>query len=239
MKKTQIEYKQLKTQNINNKQKLGHLAKLAKENNLPHALLVSGVSADEFVFQIFGKDIKKTTPNFLLVEPIKKRIQVDQIREILWRFSLKSAGDSYKVVVIDQAHLMNQEAQTCLLKTLEEPKGNSLIVLITEHPALLFETILSRVQKIKFKRQVVDPEQKLLDEIARVANSDLACRLRYAEKIAKEPSLPDILTAWLHYLRQDIVKNKQAIQSFLGVYYLILKTNVNKRLALENLMLEL
>jgi DNA polymerase III delta prime subunit len=45
---------------------------------------------------------------------------------------------------------MNEEAQSCFLKTLEEPRGNSLLILVTNYPEMLFSTILSRVQKVKF-----------------------------------------------------------------------------------------
>jgi len=55
-----------------------------------------------------------------------------------------------KVAVINDAHLMNEEAQSCLLKTLEEPRGNALLILITDKPQYLFPTILSRVQTVKF-----------------------------------------------------------------------------------------
>jgi DNA polymerase-3 subunit delta' len=55
-----------------------------------------------------------------------------------------------KAAIINSAHLMTKEAQNCFLKTLEEPKGNALIILISEYPHLLLPTILSRCQTIKF-----------------------------------------------------------------------------------------
>lgn len=219
--------------------KLEYLKRLAKTDKLPHALLVSGLRAEEFVSQVFGRDIRKVHPDFFLVEPMKKEIQIGQIREVLWRLSLRTWGSRLKVAVIDQAHLMNQEAQGALLKTLEEPKGKSLIVLVCEYPAMLFETILSRVQKMKFSRPFQAPERELMLQISRIAKSDLATRFQYAEKIAKEPELAQILTAWLHYFRQDLIKNKAILQRILTIHYLISKTNVSARLALENLMLEL
>ena len=52
--------------------------------------------------------------------------------------------------VIDKAHLMTWEAQNCFIKTLEEPKTKSLVILITEHPNYLLPTILSRCENVKF-----------------------------------------------------------------------------------------
>lgn len=89
-------------------------------------------------------------PDLLLIKPQKREIQISQIRELSWRLSLHPYLASFKAVIIDESHCLNSEAQSCLLKTLEEPKGKTVLILITEHPETLFPTILSRVQKIRF-----------------------------------------------------------------------------------------
>src|SRR3954465_479837 len=55
-----------------------------------------------------------------------------------------------KVFVIEQAELMNAQAQNALLKTLEEPAGRTLIVLLTDAPDVLLPTIRSRCQLLRF-----------------------------------------------------------------------------------------
>lgn len=55
-----------------------------------------------------------------------------------------------KVFVVEQAELMNPPAQNGLLKTLEEPAGRTLIVLLTDQPDALLATIRSRTQTIRF-----------------------------------------------------------------------------------------
>ena len=55
-----------------------------------------------------------------------------------------------KVFVIEQAELMNPQAQNALLKTLEEPAGRTLIVLITDQPGALLPTVRSRCQIVRF-----------------------------------------------------------------------------------------
>lgn len=89
-------------------------------------------------------------PDVLFVKPLEREIQISQIREIINRLSFRPFHSLFKAAILDQAHLMNQEAQTCLLKTLEEPKGKAILILVTEYPETLFLTLLSRVQKIKF-----------------------------------------------------------------------------------------
>jgi len=66
------------------------------------------------------------------------------------KLSLKSYGNSYKIGIINDAHLMNVYAQNSLLKTLEEPKGKSVIILVTAYPEMLIATIRSRAQNLKF-----------------------------------------------------------------------------------------
>ena len=120
----------------------------------------SGSSSDQTNFTKSGggcqicrscQDIQKgINPDLLLIQPQKREIQISQIRELNWRLSLRPYSAPFKVAIINEAHCMNSEAQSCLLKTLEEPKGKTILILITEYPELLFPTILSRVQKIRF-----------------------------------------------------------------------------------------
>ncbi len=99
------------------------------------------------------QDIEKGIfPDFVLIGPAPKqaRIQIAEIRDAVKKLSLKPYSSSMRIAVIDQAHLMTADAQGCFLKFLEEPKGDSLIILITEYPETLLPTIRSRIQKIGF-----------------------------------------------------------------------------------------
>lgn len=63
---------------------------------------------------------------------------------------LKPAMNRGKVFVVEEAELMNPFAQNALLKTLEEPYGRTLTVLLTDQPAALLPTIRSRCQLVRF-----------------------------------------------------------------------------------------
>ena len=69
---------------------------------------------------------------------------------LLKDLSLKPNEADRKVVLIDDAHTMNFDAQNCVLKTLEEPDEHSIFLLVTARPDALLETILSRCQIIRF-----------------------------------------------------------------------------------------
>src|SRR4030042_3169271 len=135
-----------------------YLKKLAESDKLAHAYLFCGQEklgkktiAVEFVKWLFKDDvIKRQHPDFIFIEPVKKEIQISQIRECIWRLSLKPSVAPFKIAIIDEAHCLNQEAQSSLLKTLEEPKGQTILFLITEYPEGLFSTIVSRCQTLKF-----------------------------------------------------------------------------------------
>lgn len=66
--------------------------------------------------------------------------------------SVRSLLGGRKVVIIDDAEKMTAQAQNCLLKTLEEPPPDSLIILIAHDEHRLFPTIVSRCQTVRFER---------------------------------------------------------------------------------------
>ena len=151
---------------IGNQKQIRFLEKMRSSGNLPHALLFSGEEglgkktiALRFIAEIFQSPIF-AHPDFLFIKPDSSRqILIDQIRKVRRRLSLSSFSAPLVAVLIDDAHLMNIQAQNALLKTLEEPKGRALIILISSQPSNLLPTILSRCQEIKFyplsKKEVV------------------------------------------------------------------------------------
>ncbi len=247
------------------------------------------------------QDIEKGIyPDFSLVEPEAREIKIAQMRKIEYYFSLCPSVASFKAAIIDKAHSMTRDAQSSFLKTLEEPKGNTIFILITEHPEMLLPTILSRVQKIKFfpvarteilsylkKQDISDNKakeivnfcsgkpglalnflkepQKLEDIKQRIkkfdelSKSDLYVRFQYAQELSKQPQdIKEVLDIWLRYVRKilleklqitnyklqttnnySLAKLTEIIKRIQNIRFLISTTNVNSRLALETLMLEL
>lgn len=83
-------------------------------------------------------------------EAVTGSIKIDDIRSLQRQANLLSYEGRMKVFIIDNAHNLTDEASGALLKILEEPPGNMLIILITSKTALLFKTIISRCQNFKF-----------------------------------------------------------------------------------------
>ena len=86
------------------------------------------------------------------VQPLagKKELSIQQVREIERELRYRSFGGKRKIAIIDPAGLMNASAQNALLKTLEEPPENSLIILVTPNTGGLLPTLRSRCLRLSF-----------------------------------------------------------------------------------------
>lgn len=154
----------------------------------------------------FGLD----NPDVHIIEPPegKRQIGVDQVRELVG-VSAQTAHRSggRKVILIQPADAMNTNTANALLKTLEEPTGDTVLILISDEPARLLPTIRSRCQQIPFpiparqlaldwlKMTVAEPQQceVCLDEAggrplaaqALFENDGLAARQRCDETLER------------------------------------------------------
>jgi len=92
-----------------------------------------------------------THPDLFRLHPEEssKLIRIDQIRQLIENLSLSAHYGGYRVVLIQPAEVMNSAAANSLLKTLEEPPSNTVIILVSAQPALLPATIRSRCQQVR------------------------------------------------------------------------------------------
>lgn len=93
--------------------------------------------------------LKAANPYRKIRVPRGNTIKINSIREIRREASLTSFSEGMKVFIVLDADEMSDESANALLKTLEEPPGDTLIVLTTSHPDSLPPTILSRCQLIR------------------------------------------------------------------------------------------
>lgn len=147
-----------------------------EQDKLPHALLLTGpegIGLGHFAACLAGRLLcmqpgnsgtgcgvckacilyaAGNHPDYLDIRPEEKgkQIRIDTIREMIEYIHLSSQYGRYKVVVINPADAMNRNAANSLLKTLEEPPPDSLILLSSCRPSFLPVTIRSRCQRINF-----------------------------------------------------------------------------------------
>lgn len=103
-------------------------------------------------------------PDVHVTVPIKKSriINVEAIEQIVDLAVLRPFEGAWRVFVLHDAERMAAPGQNKLLKTLEEPPGRTLFILITEHPQALLPTIRSRCQSVRFGGLSPDTIKKLL-----------------------------------------------------------------------------
>lgn len=91
-------------------------------------------------------------PDVRMVGPSagKKEISIQQVRELERELSFRPFSGRKKIAVLDPAPLMNANAQNALLKTLEEPPGDSLLILVSTSTGGLVPTLVSRCVRLSF-----------------------------------------------------------------------------------------
>jgi DNA polymerase-3 subunit delta' len=94
---------------------------------------------------------KIINPYYKLKIPKAQNIKINSIREIKKFLSLDYSDIKFRIILISNAHLMNEAAQNALLKNLEEPPEGVIFILTTPFPALLRETIRSRCWIVNFE----------------------------------------------------------------------------------------
>ena len=189
------------------------------------------------------------------VEPIdvnfhtyEKAMGIEDVRNIQKAILLKPFRGKTKAVVIDAYENITQEAQNALLKILEEPPANTIIIITTTEKELILPTIISRC-KIIFLQEI---ETKLTeDDILKfgnvlniLENGKSGDKLKIAQDATKDK---EIAALWLEQLAifvKDKLEKDTKNEKYLNflkelqkTYKAIKSTNVSQRIALENLLL--
>jgi DNA polymerase-3 subunit delta' len=94
---------------------------------------------------------KINNPYYKISIPKANQIRINSIRDINKFIALDYSDIYYRLILISEAHLMNEDSQNALLKNLEEPPHGVVFVLTTPYPEKLFETIRSRCWQLNFQ----------------------------------------------------------------------------------------
>lgn len=216
-----------------------------KKNSLKHAMSVC---------------LKNKIENIdINTESFEKIIGIEDIRNMQKRLFLKPIKSDVKSVIIDASLGLTVEAQNALLKVLEEPPANTIIIVIAISKDFLLPTILSRCKIIALKEtltQLSDKEislyQNALDDLTENA---IAKKMKIAQDFGKsreetlmwlEQMLIVIRKKMVDEINNSSEKNELTINNYTSkigkfqkTHTIIKTTNVNQRFALENLFLSL
>lgn len=212
-------------------------------------------------FLITASDKKKTSQyisNFLedmKIDPLdtdfqtfEKSLGIQDVRNIQKKISLKPFKGKTKSVIIDVYEGITLEAQNALLKILEEPPANTIIIIATAKKELILPTILSRCKIVSLYEKGIGLTQEDYSQLEKNLNTILdgktGDRLKIAETISKNK---EELHVWFKKmailirtkLMEDNCKCKYLdfLREFQKTYKAISSTNVNPRIILENFFL--
>ena len=133
-------------------------------------------------------------PDIIVISPEKGTIKIDRVRELCRSLSYPPYESELRVVVLEDVHTMRAEAANSLLKTLEEPPENNLLILTAESSREVLPTIVSRCQSIPFyglttgqtvevlREQASHIEQMEADMLSRLAEGSPGRALLLQEK---------------------------------------------------------
>jgi len=116
---------------------------------------------------------------------------VDQVRELRENVRFAPVRGKYKIYIIDEVHMLTQQAFNALLKTLEEPPAHVIFVFATTEPHKVLPTILSRCQRFDLRRIPAQIIAKHLNFIAKNEGVSLTQEAAEAVAVAAEGGLRD------------------------------------------------
>ena len=154
------------------------LTAFLSSGNIPHAIIFSGISgsgkkaaAKAFAMAANCRHSETTSATGMLpcgrcracrtistdrhpdihhLAPAGKMIKVEQIRQLRDAIAMKPFEATTRMVIIDDAHVMNTPAANALLKSLEEPPPDTVFLLLTDQPGRMLPTVVSRCQVVRF-----------------------------------------------------------------------------------------
>lgn len=175
---------------------------------LPHALLfagIPGIGKEHFALNLVRTLLcearanyscqechschlanNRAHPNIFWLEPEKAggMIKIDQVRDVIDFVTQSSLKGQLRFVIINPADYMNVNASNALLKTLEEPANDAILILISSETRRMLPTIISRCQRIFFNA----PEKQLaldwLQQHTKANNPELLLRLTKGAPLA-------------------------------------------------------
>jgi len=237
------------------------------QGKLPHAMAFSGPSVAEkldvaWAFaQLMVCDLPeapcgvcgpclrveaRSSESVLLIAPEKNAIKLEAAHEILSFLSLQRVSRA-RIVLIDQAHLLNVQTANALLKAIEEPPPETYFILVTSEFSLLLPTLRSRVQTIRFAPQAYtpDPELKALSELAfRFLDEAASGRRDALEEAQAEAKDREIALHFVRLLQRELrsraVADAGALRPLTDLWQsaykveLDLLANVDRALLLQN-----
>ncbi len=201
---------------------------------------------EKIIDEILGKN-NCNSPDLIRVEEVeKKTIGIDKAKDIISLAYKKPYQNKNKIIIIESSHNLTNQAQNSLLKILEEPPQNTLIILLAENINFFLPTVLSRCKIILLGKETtidlmkipmsIQEQYKFIDNLKSIKTQK-----------EKRQKIEDLLTSITKNTKEELARTfdketRKKIEKKLKLISEIftkLEANVNQRLLLEHLFIEL
>lgn len=237
---------------LGNRKNLDYLNEAAKSDHLSHAYMISGDKGmGKKTFAAFAaetllcenrkrtegfapcgrcaacvKSMSGNHPDIIRVTHKKENLlSVDEVREQLVNdISVKPYYGPYKIYIISDAHLMQEEGQNALLKTIEEPPAYALIFILTDNGDIFLDTIKSRCirldmealdkKEIEGQLRAAGADAEKASEIAAFTEGNLGLALKLAKDGEGPELIENVTSTLLHLESLDALEIFKTAQSF-------------------------
>ncbi len=206
---------------------------------------ISPCGLEEVPCENCSKIKKSIHPDLLILSSDNKSIKISEIRQITDFVKYGPSGSGWKVIVINGADQMTEEASNSFLKTLEEPLHNILFILTTVRESKILKTIASRCQKLIFydENPVSDDSvDDLTEKILKIEEMSIPQMLRISEELSFDPDVEGKLNSVLYNFSDKVgFKSGEKILAARKIFDALrgIERNGNKRLALDSMFLSL
>ena len=223
------------------------LQKQIETETFKHTYLFSGATGcgKTTAARIFAHEVNKHIGSPIEIDAASNN-GVDNIRSIIKTAQERSIDSKYKVIIIDEAHMLTTQAWNAFLKCIEEPPEYTIFIFCTTDPQKIPATILNRVQRFNFTRissKGIESRLRYICEqehftnfedsikyIARISNGGMRDAISLLEKCASlstNISIQTVLEALGNYsydmffkLVNDIIDGKEAqVLEVISDYY--------------------
>jgi len=236
-------------------------------NRLAQAFLFSGprgvgktTTARVLASTVNGLDSHEACLDIIELDGASNR-GIDEIREIRESVKFPPSSVEYKVYIIDEAHMLTEQAFNALLKTLEEPPKHVIFILATTDPQKMPQTILSRTQRYDFmrissevivdrlhyilKKENIDFEENAIELISQKSDGSMRDALSmldqiiaYSDKIININNLRSAIGLIDQEYMYSICKSilEQNTDKAIDLYHTILDSGVSSKLFINDLI---
>lgn len=200
-----------------------------------------------------------TSPDVIEMDAASNN-SVDDIREIVDNIGIAPTNSTYKVYIIDEVHMLSNQAWNAFLKTLEEPPSNVVFILATTDIQKVPITVLSRCQRFDFQRidrklifdnlkkicelENIKYDEDALNEIAYLSDGCMRDALSILDQLSKvsefinmeviSSNFGTVTTAELDLLYSYIIKND--IDGLVNILRTIKETGIDIKIFIDKIL---